>query len=78
METRELKARLRTTLLAARRALSADERRAAADAANAAVELLEPFPAYATAQLLGGPHASGVWDALSADATLLEFPEAGK
>ena len=35
METRELKARLRTTLLAARRALSADERRAAAEAATA-------------------------------------------
>lgn len=37
METRELKARLRSTLLAARRALTADERRAAAAAATAGV-----------------------------------------
>ena len=37
METRELKARLRPTLLAARRALNADQRRAAADAATAGV-----------------------------------------
>jgi 5-formyltetrahydrofolate cyclo-ligase len=37
METRELKARLRPTLLAARRALTADQRRAAADAATAGV-----------------------------------------
>jgi len=35
METRELKARLRTSLLAARRALTADQRRAAAAAATA-------------------------------------------
>lgn len=37
METRELKARLRPTLLAARRALTADQRRAAAHAATAGV-----------------------------------------
>lgn len=72
METRELKARLRTTLLAARRALSADERRAAADAATArvlasaawrAARVVALYQAYGaeldTAALRAAAHADG-------------------
>ncbi|MFM7241443.1 MAG: 5-formyltetrahydrofolate cyclo-ligase [Opitutia bacterium] len=72
METRELKARLRTTLLAARRALSADERRAAAAAVTAgvrasaawratrAVALYQAYGAELdTAELRAAAHADG-------------------
>jgi 5-formyltetrahydrofolate cyclo-ligase len=72
METRELKARLRATLLAARRALTADQRRAAAAAATAGVlasaawraaRVVALYQAYGaeldTAALRAAAHAAG-------------------
>jgi 5-formyltetrahydrofolate cyclo-ligase len=72
METRELKARLRATLLAARRALTADQRRAAAAAAAAGVlasaawraaRVVALYQAYGaeldTAALRAAAHAAG-------------------